>query len=81
MKRLWLADVHANLPSLKAVLQDSGDCDEVVFLGDIIGYGPHPAECVDMLMRINPCAVIGNHDKAILKLKNKDVSFLDPSNS
>lgn len=81
MKRLWLADVHANLPALRAVLQDVGDYDEVVFLGDITGFGPHPAECVDILMRINPRAVIGNHDSAILSLEDKDVSTLDPLKS
>lgn len=45
MRRLLIADVHANLPAFEAVLRDAGPVDEVVFLGDIVGFGPHPAEC------------------------------------
>ncbi len=73
MKRLWIADIHANLPALEAVIKDAGGADETVFLGDIVGFGPHPAECVDFLMRMAPKAVIGNHDKAILRKQNMAV--------
>ncbi len=66
MKRLWMADVHANLPALESVLAAAGVVDEVVFLGDAVGYGPHPAECVDRLRTLAPRAVIGNHDRAVL---------------
>jgi len=41
--RLFLADVHANLPAFEVVLQDAPTADEVYFLGDIVGCGPHPA--------------------------------------
>lgn len=66
MRRLWLADIHANLPALEAVLADAGDGDEVAFVGDVVGYGPHPAACVDRLARLSPRAVRGNHDSAVL---------------
>ena len=66
MRRLWLADVHANLPAFEAVLQAAGAVDEVVFLGDIVGYGPHPAACVDRLQRLQAKAVLGNHDASAL---------------
>ncbi len=69
MKRLWLADVHANLPAFEAVLDDAGPADEIIFLGDIIGYGPHPAACVDLLRDLSPRAVLGNHDAAVLALQ------------
>ncbi|MBU0606911.1 MAG: metallophosphoesterase family protein, partial [Armatimonadetes bacterium] len=69
MKRLWIADVHANLPAFVAVLADAGAVDEVIFLGDVVGYGPHPAECVDLLARLQPQAVLGNHDAAVLALQ------------
>ena len=62
MRRLFIADVHANLPALEAVLRDAGPVDEVVFLGDIVGYGPHPAACVDLLGRLGARAIRGNHD-------------------
>jgi len=63
-----MADVHANLPAFEAVLADAGTVDEVVFLGDIVGFGPHPAECLDRLMALDSQAVIGNHDAAVLAL-------------
>lgn len=78
MKRLWFADVHANFPAFKAVIDAAGGFDEAVFLGDIAGYGPHPAECVSLLMEISPAAVIGNHDAAILSRMNRAPSSLSP---
>jgi predicted phosphodiesterase len=66
MKRLWIADVHANLPAFEAVLREAGSVDEVVFLGDIVGCGPHPSACVDLLQGLGPKAVLGNHDAAVL---------------
>ena len=49
MKRLWIADIHANLPAFEAVLADAGAVDDIVFLGDIVGFGPNPAECIELL--------------------------------
>lgn len=66
MKRLWIADVHANLPAFAAVLRDAGTVDEIVFLGDVVGFGPHPGECVDLLAALVPKAILGNHDESIL---------------
>ncbi len=66
MRRLWIADVHANLPAFEAVIDDAGSVDEVLFLGDVVGCGPHPAACVDLLQRLNARAVLGNHDAAVL---------------
>ena len=66
MRRLWIADVHANLPAFEAVLAAAGQVDEVIFLGDVLGFGPHPAACVDLLRSLSPRAVLGNHDAAIL---------------
>lgn len=62
MRRLIFSDVHANAPALTAVLNDAGNWDEALFLGDIVGFGPHPAECVALLREIAPLRVIGNHD-------------------
>ena len=70
MKRLWITDVHASLPAFEAVLRAAGDVDEVVFLGDIVGYGPHPSECVDLLRTLCPKAIRGNHDSSVFSVKN-----------
>lgn len=71
MKRLWIADVHANLPAFEAVLDDVGGVDEIVFLGDIVGFGPYPSECLDLLQRLQPRAVLGNHDATILAMRGR----------
>lgn len=74
MKRLWIADIHANLPAFEAVLRDAGDVDEVVFLGDIVGYGPHPSACVNLLRMLRPKAIRGNHDVSVLSINNHAVN-------
>lgn len=60
----FLADIHANVHALNAVLEDiaTTDADRLVCLGDTVGYGPHPGECVDLLRRLKCLAVMGNHD-------------------
>ena len=62
-----LSDIHSNLFALKAVLRDvkESGARQIVFLGDIVGYGPHPAECVDWVRKLGGHCVMGNHDVAI----------------
>lgn len=62
MRRLIFTDVHASLPALTAILNDAGHWDEALFLGDIVGFGPHPAECAALLREISPLRILGNHD-------------------
>jgi len=71
MKRLWITDIHANLPAFEAVLADAGKADEIVFLGDIVGYGPHPSACVDLLMQLDAKIILGNHDAATLATRTR----------
>jgi predicted phosphodiesterase len=62
---LLLADVHSNLQALEAVLDDArrnGGFDSVWLLGDVVGYGPQPDECVERLRQESLVAVAGNHD-------------------
>ena len=66
MKTLVLSDIHANEPALKAVMQDAGPCDRVVFLGDLANFGPHPSQCVDIVKKLNPICIMGNHDEQIV---------------
>jgi diadenosine tetraphosphatase ApaH/serine/threonine PP2A family protein phosphatase len=63
-----LADVHANRPALEAVLDDARmrGADSFVFLGDAVGYGPHPADCIKLLAELPRAVLIrGNHDHAV----------------
>ncbi len=65
MRYAILADIHANLEALKAVLEDiqgKGGADELWCLGDVVGYGPEPHECIELLRKHDPVGVAGNHD-------------------
>lgn len=62
------ADVHANLPALEAVLQDAKRKGAVryLFLGDAVGYGPHPAACIERIANLPALTMVrGNHDHAV----------------
>jgi len=62
-----ISDIHANLHALEAVLAEirSLRIREVVCLGDVVGYGPYPAECLDLVMSRCRHTVLGNHDEAV----------------
>ncbi len=47
MRTLILSDIHSNLTALQAVLDDAAPFDRVFCLGDVVGYGPDPNECID----------------------------------
>ncbi len=63
-----ISDVHANGSALKAVLADirARGVNRIVCLGDIIGYGPDPLECVDLVRQNAEWSLMGNHDFAVL---------------
>lgn len=64
---LVCSDIHANLTALEAVLNDAGKVDSVWCLGDVVGYGPDPNECIQRLQTLpNLVCLIGNHDAAAL---------------
>ena len=67
MRYAIIADIHANLAAFKAVLdhiERRGGVEELWFLGDVVGYGPDPCQCIELLSRYNHVAVAGNHDWA-----------------
>lgn len=67
MRILVISDIHANLVAFEAVLKDAaGAWDKIWFLGDLIGYGPQPNECVQLMQTLDHIALSGNHDWAIL---------------
>ncbi len=65
MRTLIISDIHANLPALEAVLEDGGQFDAAWCLGDLVGYGPDPNECVERIAGLpNLQCIMGNHDAA-----------------
>jgi diadenosine tetraphosphatase ApaH/serine/threonine PP2A family protein phosphatase len=67
MRILIISDIHANEVALETVLDDAGEVDAIWNLGDIVGYGPRPRECVDRIVSLDAAAsLIGNHDWAAI---------------
>ena len=64
MKYAIFSDIHSNLEALKAVQADMKrqKIDAAVCLGDIVGYGPDPAECLESVRAMKCPTVRGNHD-------------------
>ena len=62
-----ISDIHGNRAALSAVFDDirAQGIERIVCLGDVIGYGPHPCECLDQAMAFDFC-VLGNHDSSAL---------------
>jgi diadenosine tetraphosphatase ApaH/serine/threonine PP2A family protein phosphatase len=63
-----LADVHGNLEALEAVLADLCDWPDVrvICAGDVVGYGPDPEACLELLRSWNAAVVLGNHEAMVL---------------
>jgi len=60
-----IADIHANLAAFSAVLEDiksRGEIEEIWCLGDVVGYGPDPHECIELLKQHKHVCIAGNHD-------------------
>lgn len=67
MRVLIISDIHANLAAFQAVLVDAqGQWDTIWCLGDLVGYGPDPNECVALLREHEHLSLSGNHDWAVL---------------
>jgi diadenosine tetraphosphatase ApaH/serine/threonine PP2A family protein phosphatase len=75
MRHLILTDIHANLEALDACLEDALDrgYDDLVVLGDVVGYGADPNAVVERVRELEPAAIIrGNHDKVSCGLEAAD---------
>ncbi len=57
-----ISDVHGNSTALKRVLDDMPEVDVLVSLGDVVGYGPHPRECVELIQEHTAVSLYGNHE-------------------
>ncbi|MBN1543446.1 metallophosphoesterase family protein [candidate division KSB1 bacterium] len=65
-----LSDIHANLEALDVVLEyiERCGCDRIICLGDVVGYGPNPNECIERLRMRADRVLLGNHDHAAIGL-------------
>lgn len=68
MRQALISDIHGNLEALTAVMADISkrQVDRIVCLGDIVGYGPNPCQCLDIVMKHCNLTILGNHDQAAL---------------
>ena len=68
MRIALISDIHGNLPALEEVLKstESYKADVLYCLGDTVGYGPFPNECVDLVRKRCLVALKGNHDSGLL---------------
>jgi predicted phosphodiesterase len=64
-----LSDVHANLPALQAVLDHarSRGCTRYLSLGDVVGYGAQPGQCIELLQALGVTNILGNHDGYVVR--------------
>ena len=72
MKYAIVSDIHANLEAFTAVLEviEKENCDKIICLGDIVGYGANPRECVELVRKHEMATIAGNHDFACIGKTN-----------
>lgn len=70
MRYAFISDIHANLEALEAVFEDIEiqNINEIICLGDIVGYGANPNECVDLISKRCTISLLGNHDAAAVNI-------------
>ena len=68
VKRAIISDIHGNLEALQSVLAHIAEqsVDEIFCLGDIVGYGPNPCECLDLVIDKSQVSLLGNHDQGAM---------------
>ncbi len=60
-----ISDIHSNKVAFEAVLDDMPAVDAYACAGDVVGYGPWPAECLELVRDLDAPTVMGNHDRAV----------------
>ncbi len=78
MKYGVISDIHGNLVALEAVLEElkSFEVDRFICPGDVVGYGPNPAECITRVRNLDAVVVLGNHDAAVCA--EMDIGWFNP---
>ena len=75
MNIIIISDIHGNLEALNKTLEYIDKLEgskRIVCLGDIVGYGPNPVECLEIVQSLTDKICLGNHDYAI---SNKDLDY------
>lgn len=74
MRYAIISDIHSNLEALEAVLSEISDLrvDEILCLGDIVGYNANPNECIEIVRRAGVRCIMGNHDSRASGLEEPD---------
>lgn len=70
----FIADIHSNLPALRAVLEHM-DVDKILCAGDVVGYYPYPNEVIRAMKKHKIVSIRGNHDVAVI---TGDTSWFNP---
>jgi len=62
-----ISDIHSNIKALNAVLDsiNSNNCEKIICLGDVVGYGPHPNEVIEKINELEIDTIMGNYDEAV----------------
>jgi len=78
MRYALIADIHSNLEALQSVLASIGKekIDQILCVGDIVGYGANPVECIHLIKEKCDKCICGNHDSAVIGFT--DVDFFNP---
>lgn len=78
MRYAVIGDIHGNLEALEAVYSsiDTEKIDQIICVGDIIGYGANPVECIDLIRKRCSKVIAGNHDYAAIGLT--DIDYFNP---
>jgi putative phosphoesterase len=64
-----ISDIHSNIFGLEAVLKDiekKKNVDEIICMGDVVGYYPYPNECLELVKEYCSITMLGNHDAGVL---------------
>jgi putative phosphoesterase len=72
MRYAIISDIHSNLEALTKALEiiDQKSIDEIICLGDIVGYGANPNECIELIRQRCSTVIKGNHDEAVCDESN-----------
>jgi len=75
MRWAILSDIHGNLEAFRAVIEDlrAEKADRIAFLGDVVGYGADPNECLSLLRGLTDWVIAGNHDYGAVGMTDIDV--------
>ena len=80
MRYAIVSDIHANIRAWEAVLADirTQGVDVIVCLGDVVGYGPKPAEVLEAVRSVTDHFVLGNHDAAAVGMMDYSILTITP---